>query len=113
MAEKAPRPNKMPDEVFSVLYDAATAEDRLRDLGYHPKRIATIIHKPLNRMLIDLRLQKIDTRLAFPPEDQSVTGVNEEIELTPAEDRLVNQIMDTEGLGYIDAVKKARARLGD
>ena len=111
MVEQYPEARKLPDEVFSAVYDAAHEENHLRDRGYTQKRIGSLVGKKLSRELINLQLKGIDTRHAFPPEESSETPP--EKEMTDEEEIKVERLMDTTGMGYDEALQRIRARSKD
>ena len=101
---------QLPPEVFDALYDAAVAEGRAREMGISAVRIAKTVHTPLNKELIRLRLQGIDTRLAFVPEKQESEVKAADDELTPVEEQRVEHLMNTIGISYTVAVDRVRSR---
>lgn len=59
----------MPPELFSVLYEAAEAENRLRDIG-EAHRVAHVIDKQLVHELAKLAAKGVDMRFAQPPQPE-------------------------------------------
>lgn len=108
-SKNASRLDKMPDEVLAVLYEAARLEDKKRADGVHPDRIGRLVHIPMNKALVRLSLQHIDTQLAFPPQkSESAQQPSEEVpdEIFEAAERL----METTGWSYDDAIREAKRR---
>lgn len=99
----------MPNQVFSVIYDAAHEENRLRDKGYTQKRIGHLVGIQLSKKLIDLQLNdKVDTHLAFPPERADEAA--QEPEMTEEQEIQIERLMNTTGISYDEALHRIAAR---
>lgn len=57
---------QMPLELFIVLYEAAEAENRLRDIG-EAHRVERVINKQLIHEIAKLAARGVDVSLASPP----------------------------------------------
>lgn len=101
--------NKVPDKVLAVLYDAAVEEDRLRNLGVHPDRIARLAHIPMYKALTRLAIQKVNIDTAFPPETIE-TAVEADIEVPDEIFAAAERLMETTGWSYDDAIREAKRR---
>lgn len=99
----------MPGEVFEVLKDAAREEDRLRQSGTSPDRIARRVHLPMNIQLAKLAAKHVDISLAFPPDRPEATREADD-DLSDTQERAIDHIMDTQGLSYDAAAAIARNR---
>lgn len=70
MNEVPPPAQQMPLELFTVLYEAAEAENRLRDIG-EAYRVEQVIDKQLAHEIAKLAARGVDVSLARPQDQES------------------------------------------
>ncbi|MCA9335048.1 hypothetical protein KC953_02795, partial [Candidatus Saccharibacteria bacterium] len=97
-----------PNEVFSVLYDAAYEEDELRRRGLRSERIGQLVGKRLAKDLIDLQLRGIDTQNAFVPEERIAAGSSDAYGLTDEQWEKVDRLVDSGVLTYDEAIYRIK-----
>lgn len=66
-----PAAQQMPPELFEVLYEAAEAENRLRDIG-EAYLVATVIDRQLKHEIAKLAARGVDVSLATPPQQENL-----------------------------------------
>lgn len=105
MVETPRHTDIIPPVVLAVLQSAAAEEDFLRAKGATEERIKSKVG--LGRKLALLAARGIDISIALPPEETQENTV--ESEITELEEKRVERLMDTTGVGYNEALKRIRA----
>lgn len=108
MNESNENVSKLPDEVFSVLYDAAYEEDELRRRGVRSERIGQLVGKRLAKDLIDLQLRGFDTQNAFVPEERIAVDNSDEDDLTDEQWEKIDRLVDSGVLTYDEAIYRIK-----